>query len=91
MNDLQNKIWLFCEDNNLNEHIKERLMNLLGNLDKHSRSIIALSDHGNNPDKYKEELKVEFGELLFEIINVANTLNIDINEALELVMNKKGK
>ena len=91
MKDLQNKVWKFCEDNHLNEHVRERLLNLLGNLDKHSKNIITLSEHGFNPDKYSDELKSEFGELLFSIINSANTLNVDLHEALEQAMKKKGK
>ena len=91
MKDIQNKVWNFCESNNLNEHLKERLLNLLGNMDKHSKNIITLSEHGSNPDKYSEELRSEFGELLFGIINSANTLNVDLHEALEQSLSKKSK
>lgn len=91
MKDLQNKVWKFCEDNKLNEHVKERLLNLLGNLEKHSKNIITLSEHGVNPNKYSEELRLEFGELLFSVINSANTLNVDLHEALESTLKIKGK
>ncbi|MEK6918756.1 MAG: hypothetical protein AABW73_01825 [Nanoarchaeota archaeon] len=91
MRDIQNRVWKFCEDYKLNEHPKERLINLLSNFDKHSMSIIILSEHGANPDKYSDEIKSEFGELLLGLINSANTLNVDLHEALDLVLKKKSK
>ncbi len=91
MKDIQNKVWKFCEKYKLNEHIRERFVNLVSNLDKHGNNIMKLSDHGREPLKYKEELKLEVGQLFFDIINLSNTLNIDLNEALETILAKYEK
>ncbi len=91
MKDIQNKVWKFCEKHKLNEHIRERFVNLVSNLDKHGNSIMKLSDHGKEPLRYKEELKSEVGQLFFDIINLSNTLNIDLNEALETIFSKYEK
>jgi uncharacterized protein YabN with tetrapyrrole methylase and pyrophosphatase domain len=89
MRDIQNRVWKFCEVNKLNSHISERFVNLAVNLEKRSRNVLKLSANGKDSLRYKDELKLEVGELFFDIINISNTLNIDLNEALESVLDKK--
>lgn len=47
--------------------------------------------HGEKPKKSSEEantMEQEMGDILFVLICFANSLNIDLEEAFELVMNK---
>jgi len=41
--------------------------------------------------KYREELKSELGDLLYSIITIANSFNVDLEEALNIVLEKYKK
>ena len=55
-----------------------------------------MSDYGKKPLKskcqvfltYKEELKSELGDLFFSVITIANSFDVDLEEALNMVLKK---
>jgi len=38
--------------------------------------------------EYREELKSELGDLLYSIITIANSFDVDLEEALNMVLEK---
>ncbi|MCX6803832.1 MAG: hypothetical protein NTY48_04660 [Candidatus Diapherotrites archaeon] len=50
-----------------------------------------MSDYGRKPAKYREEIKSELGDVLYTLIALANTFDIDLEDALQQVLNKYEK
>ena len=50
-----------------------------------------MSDYGRKPLEYREELKSELGDLLYSVITIANSFDIDLEEALNRVLEKYEK
>ena len=47
-----------------------------------------MSNYGDRPIKYNDNLKMELGDLLYSIITIANVFDIDLDEALNEVLRK---
>lgn len=56
-----------------------------------AKEILKMSDYGRKPFKYREELKTELGDLFYSIITIANSFDIDLEDALNMVINKYEK
>ena len=50
-----------------------------------------MSDYGRKPVEYREELKSELGDVLYSLITIANTFDIDLEDALRQVLEKYKK
>ena len=50
-----------------------------------------MTDYGRKPFAYREEIKSEIGDLLFSLIALANSLDVDLEDALEIVLEKYEK
>ena len=50
-----------------------------------------MTNYGRDPYKYREEVKSELGDVLYSLITVANTFDIDLEEALLEVVGKYEK
>jgi NTP pyrophosphatase (non-canonical NTP hydrolase) len=50
--------------------------------------MLKMSNYGRKPVEYSEELKLELGDVLFSLMTIANTLNIDLDDALRKVLDK---
>lgn len=50
-----------------------------------------MSDYGRKPLEYRKELKSELGDVLYSLITLANTFDIDLEDALNQVLEKYKK
>ncbi|MEM5871838.1 MAG: MazG nucleotide pyrophosphohydrolase domain-containing protein [Candidatus Aenigmatarchaeota archaeon] len=91
MKELQNKIKKFCKEHNLESPAEHRVLDALSELGEVAKEILKMSDYGRKPLKYREELKFELGDLLYSIITIANSFDIDLEEALNMVLEKYEK
>jgi len=88
MKDIQKKVKLFCEKNELNSPIEHRVLDTMSELGEVAKEILKMSDYGDRPIKYNDNLKMELGDLLYSIITIANVFDIDLDEALNEVLRK---
>ncbi len=88
MKDIQKKIKLFCEKNELNSPIEHRVLDTMSELGEVAKEILKMSNYGDRPIKYNDNLKMELGDLLYSIITIANVFDIDLDEALNEVLRK---
>ena len=88
MKDIQKKVKLFCEKNELNSPIEHRVLDTMSELGEVAKEILKMSDYGDRPIKYNDNLKMELGDLLYSIITIANVFDIDLDEALNEVIRK---
>lgn len=56
-----------------------------------AKEILKMSDYGKRPIKYREELRSELGDLFYSLITIANSFDIDLEKALEIVLAKYEK
>ena len=88
MKKLQEKIKKFCEENNLESPAEHRVLDTMSELGEVAKEILKMSDYGRKPLEYREELKSELGDLLYSIITIANSFDVDLEEALNMVLEK---
>ena len=88
MKQIQQKIKSFCEENDMNAPIEHKVLDTFSELGEVAKEILKMSNYGKKEIEYKEELKMELGDVLYSLITVANTYNIDLEEALNQVLQK---
>lgn len=85
---LQRRIKEFCQTHDLESSPEHRVLDTMSELGEVAKEILKMSDYGRKPLAYKEELKSELGDLLYSVITIANSFDIDLEEALGLVLKK---
>jgi NTP pyrophosphatase (non-canonical NTP hydrolase) len=91
MKELQAKIKKFCKENNLESPPEHRVLDTMSELGEVAKEILKMSDYGRKPFKYREELKSEIGDLFYSIITIANSFDIDLEDALNMIFEKYKK
>ena len=88
MKDIQKKVKLFCEKNELNSPIEHRVLDTMSELGEVAKEVLKMSNYGKRPVKYNNKLKMELGDVFYSIITIANAFAIDLDEALNKVLEK---
>jgi NTP pyrophosphatase (non-canonical NTP hydrolase) len=88
MKEIQQKVKEFCQKNNLEMSPENRILDTLSELGELSKEILRSTNYGREERKDLEELKTELGDVFYCIINLANELNINLEEALDLILEK---
>ena len=88
MNKNQHKVKEFIKDNNLSTSIEVRLIDLVSEVGELSKEIITGSSYGKSEYSQTSETKSELGDVFFSLIELANLLDVDIDEALDSVLIK---
>ncbi len=91
MKELQERINKFCKKNNLSSSPEHRLLDTISELGEVAKEILKASNYGTKEFEYRNEIKIEMGDLLFSLIVLANSLEIDLDEALGIVLKKYEK
>ena len=91
LNELQIKVNKFVKENNLDSPTEFRVLDLVSEMGEVSKEILKMTDYGTKPLEKNNEIKSELGDVLYSLITVANKLNINLEEALELVLQKYKK
>ena len=88
MKDLQAKVRAFVAKHNLVHANEISVLDLVSEVGEVAKEILKGINYGKKPFKKTEETKEEIGDLFYSLITLANTLEIDLEEALNLVLNK---
>ena len=91
MKETQHKVKLFCEQNNLESPIEHRVLDLVSEIGEVSKEVLKMSDYGRRKIEIREEITEELGDVFYSLITVANSLGVDLEHALELVLEKYKK
>jgi len=91
MKEVQQKIKEFCEEHNLESPPEHRLLDVMSELGEVAKEILKMTDYGRKPLEYREEVKSEIGDAIYSLITVANYFDINLDEALEMVLQKYEK
>ncbi|MBU4000492.1 MazG-like family protein [Patescibacteria group bacterium] len=91
MKKIQEKIKQFCEENKMESPAEHRVLDTMSELGEVAKEILKMSDYGRKPLEYRKELKSELGDVLYSLITLANTFDIDLEDALNQVLEKYKK
>jgi len=88
MKKTQDKVKEFIEKNNLKSSIEADALDLVSEIGEVSKEILKMNDYGTKSLELNEEIKFEIGDVFFSLIKLSNKLKIDLEDALNLVLNK---
>lgn len=88
---LQQKIKDFVNKNNLDSPTEFRVLDLVSETGEVAKEILKMTNYGNAELKINDEVKLELGDTLYSLIVVANKLDVNLDEALNLVLQKYEK
>jgi len=91
MKELQEKVKEFCEIHKLHCPLEFRFLDLVSELGEVAKEIIKSTNYGKAEFKFREEIKSELGDLFFSLVVIANQLNINLEDALNMVLEKYEK
>jgi NTP pyrophosphatase (non-canonical NTP hydrolase) len=91
MKEAQTKVKNFCEENNLQSPAEHRVLDLVSEVGEVAKEVLKMSDYGRKPFKFSEEVKSELGDAFYSLIVVANHFDVDLEEALDIVLEKYEK
>ena len=86
--EFQNEILSFVSEKNLGTTIEIRMIDLISEIGELSKEILKSSNYGKEEFKNTDNLLVEFGDVLFSLICVANSANIDLEKSLNCALSK---
>ena len=91
MKEIQQKIKEFCKKYDLESPPEHRVLDTMSELGEVAKEVLKMTDYGRKQPEYREEMKSELGDLLYSTITLANSFDIDLEEALNLALQKYEK
>lgn len=91
VNEFQKKIKEFMDKNGMNNPIEYRMLDLFDEIGEVAKEISKMSEYGTKEPKFREEIIAELGDSFYSLITVANYYNVDLLEALDIVIKKYEK
>jgi NTP pyrophosphatase (non-canonical NTP hydrolase) len=88
MKDLQRKVKEFCQENSMVSPAEINVLDLVTEVGEVAKEVIKMSNYGRSTWEYREEVKSELGDVLFSLMVLANTLNVDLDDELQRVLEK---
>ena len=86
--ELQDRVREFVEKHKLDSPPEFRVLDLVSEVGEVSKEILKMTGYGTKPLQKDEEIKSELGDVLYSLIVVANKFDINLGEALDLVLDK---
>lgn len=91
MKNLQKRVLDFTKKYNLAHSNEISSLDLVSEIGEVAKEILKSTNYGQTPPQKREELKKEIGDVLYSLINLANSNEIDLEEAISLVLEKYKK
>jgi NTP pyrophosphatase (non-canonical NTP hydrolase) len=89
MNDMQTIVRDFCIKHNLGASKNSRLLDLVSETGELAKEFLKATSYGQKNDFIKnDKITLEFGDLFFSLLALANSLDIDAKDALFMALAK---
>ena len=89
---IQELVQEFCDKYYVDCKIENRILDVISEIGELSKEVLKSTDYGAiELNSCSEELTLEFGDVLFSLIALANKLDINMETALNLAMHKYEK
>lgn len=79
---------MFCLNHGLVASPHDRLLDVQSELGEVSKAVLKATDYGREPLHATDTVREELGDLVFSVLQLANTLNVDLEEELRAAMKK---
>ena len=90
-NEFQQKVKKFMDENEMNNPIEYRMLDLVDEVGEVAKEICKMSKYGTEKPTFRDEIKTELGDAFYSLTTVANYYKVDLVEALEIVIQKYKK
>ena len=88
MNNFQKEVKEFTKKKKMDSPIEYRMLDLVSELGEVAKEICKMSNYGKDDPKLRKEIALELGDAFYSLITVANYYNVDLEEALKIVLAK---
>ena len=88
MRHLQDKVENFCEKHNLSKSVEARFLDVVSELGELAKEILLNSNYGKKTIENSERLEEEIGDTIFSLIALSNSVDVDMEVALDKVLKK---
>ncbi len=86
--DMQRKVACFIEANGMEMSPESRLLDLVSEVGEAAKAILKETDYGRTEFQPTAEWADELGDTLFALICLANATGVDLEKALDQVLEK---
>jgi NTP pyrophosphatase (non-canonical NTP hydrolase) len=86
----QDKVAEFIEEHEMDGTLEFRILDLVSEVGEIAKDATKSADYGKEPEKLSVK-KDEIGDVLFSLLAVAESLDIDAGEALDTALEKYEK
>ena len=87
----QQHVSLFLEKNDLACPAQFRALDLVSEVGEVAKEILKMTNYGTREPEPRAEIKNEIGDVYFSLLVLAESLHIDLEEALRLTLEKYDK
>lgn len=77
---------LYCHKGSM--PLYARLMDIDSELGELAKEYLKSSDYGESEFKVTDDFKMEFGDVLYALLSLANENNIDANQSIDMALKK---
>lgn len=88
LSQLQKQIQKFVDENNWDSPPEHRVLDLVSEAGELAKEVLTVTKYGKESLVQNENLTYELGDTLYSLIVVANKFDINLEEALGLVLKK---
>jgi NTP pyrophosphatase (non-canonical NTP hydrolase) len=89
--ELQKRIRDFSTEHNLNSAPEYKILDTISELGEVAKEMLKMTDYGKKKAEFRDEMKLELGDLLYSVTTIANSLDVDLEEAVNSVLVKYEK
>ena len=90
-NEFQKKVKKFMDENNMNNPIENRMLDLVDEIGEVSKEINKMSAYGTKKPEFREDIIMELGDVFYSLIAVANHYDVDLLKSLAMAIEKYEK
>lgn len=87
-NQFQEKVKKFMDQNNMNNPVENRVLDLFDEIGEVSKEINKMSAYGTQKPEFRTEIIMELGDVFYSLITVANFYDIDLLKSLDMAIEK---
>ncbi len=91
MNDLQESVRKFCIKYNLSMPLDARLLDLSSEVGEVAKEYLVMTSYGSHEPEISKKFALELGDVLYTLITIANSCEINLKSELDSVLIKYEK
>ncbi len=87
----QQQVSAFLKENHLTCPTQSRALDLVSEVGEVAKEILKMTNYGTKEPEPRAEIKDELGDVYFSLLALAESVNVNLEEALQLALEKYSK